>query len=80
MRLRSAISRSGQCGWRSPWKYHGDPLSASTSPYFFMAAMTTRARGPKPAGENDRFIRKRAPIGGNRRLSREPASCLAGQT
>ena len=30
--LRLSISESGQCAFCSPWKYHGDPLSASTSP------------------------------------------------
>ena len=32
MVLRSSTSSSGQSGCCSPWKNHGDPLSASTRP------------------------------------------------
>jgi hypothetical protein len=46
-----------------------------------MARTTSRAPAPRPlGGRYPAFNRKRAPIGGNLWLAREPASCLAGQT
>jgi hypothetical protein len=40
--LSSASTPDGQPVLDSPWKYHGDPLSASTSLYVFMARSTAR--------------------------------------
>src|SRR5207244_673415 len=64
MVLNSSMSPEGQLPFCSPWKYHADPLSASTSPYVCMAAITRRAWVLKPAVENPASRRNRAPIGG----------------
>ena len=58
------MSWSGHFRCCSPWKYHGDPLSASTSPYFFIAATTRWAYGERPEASYDARSRNRAPIGG----------------
>src|SRR4051794_36849838 len=62
--LRSSISRSGHAAFCSPWKYHAEPLSASTRPYLFIAATTFWAYGESRDASYDDASRNRAPIGG----------------
>ena len=62
---RMPVQIVGQRLSEVPWKYQGEPLSASTSPYFFMARSTWMVSGrrfgeiTKPA-----LSRNLAPIGG----------------
>src|SRR4051795_9621616 len=51
MRLSWSSSADGQCVSEVPWKYQGDPLSASTRPYVFMALRTTFAWVEYPVTE-----------------------------
>lgn len=48
-----------------PWKYQSLPLSATITPYAFIARRMTLASGLNLASEKPTLRRKRAPIGGH---------------
>ncbi|MBN9611748.1 MAG: hypothetical protein BGO26_13540 [Actinobacteria bacterium 69-20] len=62
--LSSAISDGGYPGSASPWKNHGEPLSARIKPYVCMARKITRALLLNPDIPKLALSRNRAPIGG----------------
>ena len=61
-----------------PWKNQFEPLSATISPYVFIAVSTTRASGPYRETSNDAFSRNRAPMGGRVGSVAAPAWWRAG--
>src|SRR5215831_822669 len=77
-RDKVANSLSFQRGSGAPLIYQFDPLSATISPYFFMARRITCIAGENPETSNDAFKRTRMPIGGRLVLVLLLAKCLAG--